>query len=138
MKIYNRKNFVSGLLLTILGIILFVLGLKTGMDWETVILSASCMFIGIGLLIRSASAKLSREDKLDELDERNKLVLLKNRSSAFRIVECACLVLMTVLFVTGKIKEAEMLIYVGIGLGIAFSMCLFTDLFTFLYYDSRN
>lgn len=138
MRIYNKKNFISGLSLTILGIILLALGWKSGLDLETIILSVCCLFVGIGIFIRSTSAKLSREDKLDKLDERNQFVLLKNRSSAFRIVEYTCLILMAILFIIGKIKEAEILIYVGIGLAIAFSLCLFSDLFTFLYYDRHN
>ena len=85
MKIYHKHNFLSGLLMLLLGAGNLVLAFKAGLipgvaTWLVLIAGAICIY-------RSLSSKLSREDKLDALDERNQYVLLKAKSKAFQIVQ---------------------------------------------------
>lgn len=138
MKIYNRKNFVHGLFMVLLGAGLIPLGLlRDNLDWRDCVLSGALMVMGGGFLIRSASKKLSKEEQVEERDERNRLVLLKNRSCAFQMVEYGCLALETVFFAAGKIVGKPMFIHMGAGLAVALALCLFADLVTFVYYDSK-
>ncbi len=138
MKIYNRNNFVHGLFMVLLGSAFIPLGLLRGsLDWRDYVLAGGLLLMGGGLLIRSASKKPSEEDLLEERDERNRLVLLKNRSCAFRVVEYGCLALETVFFAAGKIAENTFFIHMGCGLAVALGLCLFADLATFIYYDSK-
>lgn len=138
MKIYNRGNFLHGLFMVLLGAALIPLGLlREDLDWWDWVLSGALVFMGGLFLIHSASKKLSREERVEEQDERNRLVLLKNRSRAFQMVEGSCLALTTIFFVAGKAAEKLLLIHMGCGLAIALSLCLFADLATFIYYDSK-
>ncbi len=138
MKVYNRKNFVHGLFMVLLGSALIPLGLLRGdLDWRDYILSGGLLLMGGGLFIRSVSKKLSKDDLLEERDERNCLVLLKNRSCAFQVVEYGCLVLETVFFVVGKITGEMLFVHMGCGLAVAIGLCLFADVATFMYYDSK-
>lgn len=137
MKIYYRKNFISGIWLVLIGLVLLVLQRKTQADWKDIVLIGACFFMGGGLLLRSTSPKFSKEDRLEEMDERNQLVQLKNRSCAFQIVEYGNLLLAAFFFAAGKIQEDKTLICVGVGLMFSFCLCLFSDLFAFLYYDRK-
>ena len=112
MKVYNRKNFVHGLFMVLLGSALIPLGLLRGdLDWRDYILSGGLLLMG--------------------------LVLLKNRSCAFQVVEYGCLVLETVFFVVGKITGEMLFVHMGCGLAVAIGLCLFADVATFMYYDSK-
>ncbi len=137
MKIYNWKNFASGLFTLFLGVVLLAMGFKTGINWGDVVLSVMCFFLGGGTFIRSLSKKMSMEDKLDELDERDNLVQLKNQSLAFKIVEFGCLILEVILFAIGKVANDKMFVYIGVGLAFAFALCLFSDLMTFIHYERK-
>ena len=56
MKVYNRKNFVHGLFMVLLGSALIPLGLLRGdLDWRDYILSGGLLLMGGGLFIRSVS-----------------------------------------------------------------------------------
>lgn len=137
MKIYHRKNFISGIGLVLIGLVLLLLQEKAQVGWKDIVLIGACFFMGGGLLLRSTSGKFSKEDRLEEMDERNQLVLLKNRSRAFQIVEYGNLLLAAFFLAAGKIQGDKMLLYVGVGLSFSFSLCLFADLFAFLYYDRK-
>ena len=68
MKIYNKHNFSLGLFFCLLGIAMLTVNIRKGFDIKGSLILALCLFFGIGILIRSLSAGLSREDKISELD----------------------------------------------------------------------
>ena len=80
MKIYNRKTFYFGFSCILLSLINLITSFFTGIELKTVILALILMFFGLGSLRRCFSSKLSFEDKLDELDERNRLNDMKSKS----------------------------------------------------------
>ena len=82
MKIYNKKNFRYGLWMTVLGVLMLLTSIWKGFDIKGTVILAICLFPGIGLLLRSLSRDMSREDKIAELDERNKLVEWRAKSRA--------------------------------------------------------
>ena len=86
MKIYNKHNFSLGLFFCLLGIAMLTVNIRKGFDIKGSLILALCLFFGIGILIRSLSAGLSREDKISELDERNLLVKIKSRSTCIFMV----------------------------------------------------
>lgn len=90
MKIYNKNNFFLGLFFCLLGIAMLIASIWKGFDIKGSLIMVLCLFFGIGILIRSLSAGLSREDKISELDERNLLVKIKSRSTAFLWSEGIC------------------------------------------------
>ena len=137
MKCYNPKNTVYGIVLLLLGILNFLFSSPGGRNWNDWVLILACLFWGGGILYRSFSQKYAAEDKLEEQDERNRLVLLKNKSRAFQLVEWGSLVLATLLIILGKQNDEMSLIYAGLGVSSAFFLCLFADLATFLYYDHK-
>lgn len=79
MKIYNKKTFLFGVFAVALGA-LNVAADFVNKKWEVsgIVLAAALFFVGIGSLMRSLSQKMSREDKVEEADERNRLIALKS------------------------------------------------------------
>ncbi len=137
MKIYNRKIFLSGLFLALIGLGFLFIGFKFGRKWtDWVLISADLLMAG-GLIIRSFSKQMSAEDKTNALDERNQLVLLKNASRAFQLAKYGSLILAGFCFIASKVANQESLIFVGSGLMLSFALCLFSDILTFIYYDRK-
>ena len=88
MKIYHKKNFAAGLFFTLLGAAFIVLFLVRGnIQPKSVVFCALSLLLGPGLLLRSFDKRLSFQDRVDELDERNILVKLRTKSTAFSIVQ---------------------------------------------------
>ena len=88
MKIYHKKNFAEGLFFTLLGAAFIVLFLVRGnIEPKSVVFCVLSLLLGPGLLLRSFDKRLSFQDRVDELDERNILVKLRTKSTAFSIVQ---------------------------------------------------
>lgn len=88
MKIYHKKNFATGLFFTLLGAAFIVLFLVRGnIEPKSVVFCVLSLLLGPGLLLRSFDKRLSFQDRVDELDERNILVKLRTKSTAFSIVQ---------------------------------------------------
>lgn len=138
MKIYNKKNFVSGMFITLLGIALIGMDLAKGWVWRDSIIHILCLALGLMLIVRSCSRTMARADRLAELDERNQLVLLKNRSRAFQIHRYSCLALAALFFLLAAVQGTQIFLYVGIGFALAFGISLLVDIATFVYYECRT
>lgn len=85
MKICHKKNFWAGVGMLALGILNLATALwRRDLDASAVVLVVALVLLGGSSLLRSLSPKLARQDKIEEQDERNVLVQLKTRTSAFR------------------------------------------------------
>lgn len=139
MKIYNKKVFASGIFMVALGVINLVADIVNGkVDMKGIILISALFLFGLGTTMRSLSRKLTREDKLDELDERNQLIELKSKSKSFRLTQRISFLLMLALLVMGKVSAYEGFIAIGVGLAFSLAISMFAELFTYMYYESKN
>ena len=128
MKIYNKKNFRYGLGMTILGVLMLLTSIWKGFDVKGTVILALCLFVGIGLMLRSLSRDMSREDKIAELDERNKMVEWRAKSRALGIAELICVVCILISIVGMRIVKD----FFG-GMLVAFGL-MYTIM---LYYDKK-
>ena len=138
MKAYNKKTFAFGVFSTALGVLNAVTAALRGADAGDIVLIACLLFFGIGAMLRGTSKRLAREDRLEGLDERNRLVELKSKSAAFRLTQAVCFGLMLALLVAGKVSGTQALIAIGVGLAFALSISMLADLFAYFYSDKRN
>ena len=138
MKIYHKKNFTFGLFALLLGALNLARSALQGFDRNDGVLVGLLLLLGGASVVRSLSPRWSREDKVEERDERNQLVKLKSRSRAYYISQIAFLAAELVLIAWGKTTGQETLIYVGLGLMAAFFISLVTDFFTWVYYDEHT
>lgn len=72
MKIYNKKKFADGCFFLVLGAALAgAMIWKREIDGKSVVLALIALVIGADALVRSLSRRLSYQDKVEALDERN-------------------------------------------------------------------
>ena len=138
MKVYNKKTFAFGVFSTALGVLNAVTAALRGADAGDIVLIACLLFFGIGALLRGTSQRLAREDRLEELDERNRLVELKSKSAAFRLTQAVCFGLMLALLVAGKVSGTQALIAIGVGLAFALSISMLAELGAYFYCEKSN
>lgn len=135
MKIYNKNSFIEGFIMTLLGLLLFITILVTEFNIKKFFLSPLLLFMGIGLIERSISKSMSKEDKVDKNDERNQFISLKSRGKALQITQMCSWIIMLLILIIGKINNHMMLISLGTGMMIIFTISLFTELFCNIYYE---
>lgn len=139
MKIYNKKVFASGIFMMALGLLNLITSIvRHDLDINSIILIVALFAMGFGSVMRSMSQQMAKEDKLEELDERNRLIELKSKSKSFRLTQIISFVLMLVLLVMGKVSGYEGFIAMGVGLAFSFSISMFAEIFTYMYYESKN
>lgn len=143
MKIYHKKNFATGLFFTLLGaayILLFLV--KGNIEPKSVVFCVLSLLLGPGLLLRSFDKRLSFQDRVDELDERNILVKLRTKSTAFSIVQytllgvCALCAIGAVLYEEnpeGQLVLGGMLVVSG----VVWFISLLAELFCGLHYEKK-
>ena len=135
MKIYNKNSFIEGFIMTLLGLLLFITILVTEFNIKKFLLSPLLLFMGIGLIERSISKSMSKEDKVDKNDERNQFISLKSRGKALQITQMCSWIIMLLILIIGKINNHMMLISLGTGMMIIFTISLFTELFCNIFYE---
>lgn len=136
MKIYNKKNFRYGLGMTILGVLMLLTGIWKGFDVKGTVILALCLFLGIGLLLRSLSRDMSREDKIAELDERNRMVEWRAKSRALGIAELICVACILISIVGMRIVK-DFFGGMLVAFGLMYTIMLLAELLTLLYYDKK-
>lgn len=139
MKIYNKKLFLSGVLIAVLATVNGIADVVNHtVDLNGIILIIALYLFGLGAIIHSLSQKRTKQDKLEELDERNQLITLKSKSKAFGLTQIISFCLMLLLLIMGKMSGDQGFITMGVGLAFVFVISMFTELFTYLYYESKN
>ncbi len=138
MKIYNKKVFASGVFEIALGLLSLIADImKQDFSIKSSVLIAVLVVLGFGSILRSVSPRMAKEDKLEELDERNRLITLKSKSKSFQLTQIISFILMLALLVMGKVTGFEGFIAMGVGLAFAFTVSMFAEIFTYLYYESK-
>ena len=143
MKIYHKKNFAAGLFFTLLGIGFLVLFLvKREVQPKSLVCCVFSLLLGPGMLLRSLDRKLSYQDKIDERDERNILVKLRTKSTAFSIVQyllmgvCVLCAIGAVLY--GDNPEGQLVLGgMLIVSGVVWFISLLSELFCGLHYEKK-
>ena len=82
MKIYNKKGLIAGVLWTAAGAFCLYQDAVDVHDFlpqqiKSVVLSLVMLVVGLTCLLRALSKSASWQDRIEELDERNRLVSLK-------------------------------------------------------------
>lgn len=139
MKIYNKKSFITGIFLLALGTLNLAMGLiNHTFEIKGSVLILALYFMSGGLIIHSLSLKFAKEDRLEKMDERNQLIELKSKSKAFRLTQAISFGLMFGLLIMGKVSGYGGFIHIAVGLAFAFSISMFAEIFTYIYYESKN
>lgn len=87
MKIYHKKNFIKGIAELGLSLsMLITLIITKNADIKFIVLNILMLSFGLVDISRSLSKKDTREDKIEENDERYKLIRLNVNSTLYKIL----------------------------------------------------
>lgn len=140
MKIYNKKKFVDGCFFLVLGAALAgAMIWKREIDGKSVVLAFIALVIGADALVRSLSRRLSYQDKVEALDERNIQVELRARSRTLSLLR-GTLMAVLILSLIGALANPEgELVYGGMMVvsGVLYTLSLFIELACSFYYEGR-
>lgn len=137
MRIYNKKKFVYGVFSLTLGLLLLVTGIMKGLHAKGAILSILLLLTGAGSLARSLSRKMSREDMVEERDERNRLIDMKTKGLAFRLTEGISYVLGLLFLVSGALAKDDAIVALGLGFILTVTIAMFAEVGAWFHYEKK-
>ena len=143
MKLYNKKGLVFGLLWTILGVSALVLELvrpsgNTAVFIRDIVLFSLLILFGVRQVVRAFSRAATREDMLEERDERNRFIKLKTGSTMFKVAE-VMLFLWTVASMVGYGFTRDDIWVMGVLVsGLTLGLLFIIELFVGVHYENKE
>ena len=137
MRIYNKKKFAYGVFSLTLGLLVLVTGIMKGLHAKGAILSILLLLTGAGSLARSLSRKMSREDIVEERDERNRLIDMKTKGLAFRLTEGISYVLGLLFLVSGALAKDDAIVALGLGFILTVTIAMFAEVGAWFHYEKK-
>ena len=139
MRIYNKKTFVAGIFMLVLAALLLIPAVSgRNLTAKDVILAAALFLFGASSLMRSLSRDMTKEDRVEEWDERNQLSELKAKSKAFQISQTVDFALLIITLAAAKLTGYEGFVGIALGLAFACAVSMFTHLFVYIYCEKRS
>ncbi|KOC31251.1 hypothetical protein [Clostridium botulinum] len=142
-KIYNKKNFRSGMCFLSIAIMGSIVSFLKGCDKfscismiKSIILNFLLLFMGISYIYRSLNYRYSKEDIQDD-DEREKLLSLKAESSSLSFSTGFCFVFEVILMIAFGITKNNGIIAPLICVGLIFNVLLISPVFAYIYHNKR-
>lgn len=142
-KIYDKKKFCSGmvfLLLSVFAIVSTIIhfnSLDTLRLIEYILVVIFCVLFGITEVYRSLSSKCTKEDKKNN-DEREFLVNMKSKSSAFNSTFSICLIITIMCMFALLLTKNVLFVGILIGIGVVPVIMIITQIISYSYYNKRN
>ena len=143
MKLYNKKGLVFGLLWTILGVSALVLELvrpsgNTAVFIRDIVLFSLLILFGVRQVVRAFSRAATREDMLEERDERNRFIKLKTGSTMFKVAE-VMLFLWTVASMVGYGFTRDDIWVMGVLVsGLTLGLLFIIEIFVGAHYENKE
>ena len=143
MKLYNKKGLVFGLFWTILGVSALVLELvrpsgNTAVFIRDIVLFSLLILFGVRQVVRAFSSAATREDMLEERDERNRFIKLKTGSTMFKVAE-VLLFLWTVASMVGYGFTRDDIWVMGVLVsGLTLGLLFIIELFVGVHYENKE
>lgn len=143
MKLYNKKGLVFGLFWTILGVSALVLELvrpsgNTAVFIRDIVFFSLLILFGVRQVVRAFSRAATREDMLEERDERNRFIKLKTGSTMFKVAE-VMLFLWTVASMVGYGFTRDDIWVMGVLVsGLTLGLLFIIELFVGVHYENKE
>jgi len=135
VKIYDKKKFAFGVMYFLLGLCLLTFGFLKGFDAEKIILTILMPLIGISEMYLSTNREAVKQEKFEETEERNQLIKLTSKSRAFDLTQRTNFVLVVLFLIIGGQSGDQRFIAMGVAVAISFSVSIFSELFSRIYYE---
>lgn len=143
MKIYNKKGLLSGIICTVLGVwsLFWNFGNPNHnlfVQIRDIVLSIVLLSAGITSFWRAFSKKATKEDFIEENDERNKLIVYKSKSKMLDIVYGILFIIIICGMVGFKMTANMIWFSIFIIPGFLFGLFVLIETFVKLYYEKHE
>ena len=143
MKVYNKKGLAWGAFWTALGLFSLYRYITDPVDFlprqiKHLVIAAVVLLLGIAGFVRAFSKSATREDKITELDERNRLVKLKYKARTFDIMFWITMAVMLLSLLAYLLTENLGWGFIFVTSGVLAGISVLVELIVFIYYERRS
>lgn len=143
MTIYNKSGFVWGLIWTILGVARLALLVivpedSTAQLIKGLVLGIFMLILGVTMFRRAFSKQATREDRIEQRDERNKLVTLKAQARTSTVLLWTIVVFMAAGFVGYMVTNNVAWAFVFTVPAVFLIVYMFSIIGLTIYYEHRE
>lgn len=142
IKIYNKTTFWLGLFFLLLSLVYIIElifsfeSMSGGKIFKTLISLVFTTVVGFWSVQESLSHKRTKEAE-QEKDERKELVTLKSANASIIITQTGSFILMIAAIIVWYVSGVDGFIGVVIAFGVMLNLSLFSQIFTYLYYNKK-
>ncbi|QIB68104.1 hypothetical protein Ami103574_01715 [Aminipila butyrica] len=140
MKIYNKKGLVFGVVWIALGVCNLIINIVSPEEFlskqiKDVLIAVVVIMIGSSGFIRAFSKQATREDRMEDQDERNQLLALKTKALTLKIFY-GCLGMSAIGAVAGyKLTDNPAWIPIFTVAAVLLGLLLLVELIVSIYYE---
>lgn len=143
MTIYNKSGFVWGIIWTILGVARLALLVivpedSTAQLIKGLVLGIFMLILGVTMFRRAFSKQATREDRIEQRDERNKLVTLKAQARTSTVLLWTIVVFMAAGFVGYMVTNNVAWAFVFTVPAVFLIVYMFSIIGLTIYYEYRE
>lgn len=143
MKLYNKKGLVFGLFWTILGVSALVLELvrpsgNTAVFIRDIVLFSLLILFGVRQVVRAFSKAATREDMVEERDERSRFIKLKTGSTMFKVAEVLLFIWTIGSMIGYGFTQDTMWVMAAIVAGFTLGLLFIIELFVAIHYENKE
>lgn len=136
MKIYNTKSFVASLFFFFLTLVNLWTAVHNGFTAKSLVLLVLTFLLGA--LAGSLSKLQTREDKISDMDERNRFLKVKVRSKTLLAIQLISFLLTAFFAVLGSIHNVALITGISVGTGSIFAFSVIIELAYSVYLQYRS
>lgn len=143
MTIYNKSGFVWGIIWTILGVARLALLVivpedSTAQLIKGLVLGIFMLILGVTMFRRAFSKQATREDRIEQRDERNKLVTLKAQARTSTVLLWMIVLFMAAGFIGYVATENVAWAFVFTVPAVLLIVYMFSIIGLTIYYEHRE
>lgn len=141
-KIYNKKKFWSGIVFLLLAAVSIPGTIRRFNNIDTlriikyITTDTLCVLFGVTEVYRSLSSKCTKQDEQNN-DERENLITMKSKSSAFNITFFICTAITILSMIAVAVTKNMVFIGILVGIGIIPTIMIIVEISSYFYYDKR-
>lgn len=143
MKIYNRKGLIWGVFWTLIAAFNLYHSILSPDDFlmgqiKDILISVVVLLLGVNGFVRAFLKKATVQDKIEQEDERNRLIKLKSGAKAFQVLQIFLLLATGVFAVVYKLTSNIGWIPFLIATAVIWNVGFLVDMIAGIYYEKHS
>lgn len=135
MKYYDKKRASDGWWRVGLGILCIILAAQDNENWINWVVSGILIVGGIWDLIRARTKRLTEEERIELMDERNQMLLLQTKSRAYDIMNAIYIICMIISLLAAQIFDMQEIFVLSAGFSVLYAISGLVNVIVSGYYN---